>query len=142
MGWLGPPDAAQPPPSDAAINQFVDGFTTSAGVSSGFAGYGLGYNLILNTNPVAGGEEWFFGNNTGLAIGLGESCAAPIPVASADAWGLLQSLYKTITETPPNPDTSVILPQLTQVWNLLLGPSADVVASIGNALAQCAGISP
>jgi hypothetical protein len=142
VGWLGPPDAGQPPPSDAAINQFVDGFTTSAGVSSGFAGYGLGYNLILNTNPVAGGEEWFFGNNTGLAIGLGESCAAPIPVASADVWGLLQSLYKAITKTPPNPDASVILPQLTQVWNLLFGASADVVASIGHALAQCAGISP
>jgi photosystem II stability/assembly factor-like uncharacterized protein len=140
-GWLGPPDAAQPPPSDADINNFVNGFTYSAGASAGFAGYGIGYNMILNTNPVAGGEEWYFGSNTGLSASVGGSCAAPIPVASSNAWSLLQSLFKTISQTPPNPDASIIIPQLAQAWNLLFGTSVDVLTSIGHALAQCAGIS-
>ena len=38
IGWFGPPDKAQPPPTDPQINGFINGFTYSAGASAGFAG--------------------------------------------------------------------------------------------------------
>ena len=142
VGWLGPPDAAQPPPTDPQINNFVNGFTLSAGASAGYPGYGIGFSTILNNNPLQGGEEWYIGNNLGIAAGAGGACAAPIPVVASNTWSLLAALFKTVNQVPPNPDPTSTISQLQQIWPLLFGTGQDILTSIGTALKQCVGLSP
>jgi hypothetical protein len=130
-GWVGPPAPENRPADNSTIDEFVNGWTTSAGGSLGFKGWGGGWNAVLNTSPtLTGGEELYFGHGASAGASIGGSCAAPLPVPAA-VLGPLTALYSQSTSLPLQIDPSVNGKSLDQivasalVGNAALGPTIE-----------------
>ena len=143
FGWVGPPDPAHQPKTkadDAAISNFISGFTIPAGLTAaihvGPVSLGLGLNFIYSPSQHQGGVE-AFGGLTGAGFNVGGACAAPLNVVGSGAADFLKRLYQTWNTAPPKPNPTILDADVRQLSRLLTGSVVDIGRTVANALAYC-----